>query len=54
MSETSAESFPSVEAYRDAVVEAARWRLLAMPDPALDALQDLLAPKPGTDDRSLR
>lgn len=38
------ESFPSVGVYADAVVEAARLRLMGMADTALDALQDLLGP----------
>jgi len=38
------ESFPSVRVYADAVVEAARLRLLGMADTALDALHDLLGP----------
>lgn len=39
------ESFPSVGVYADAVVEAARLRLMGMADTALDALQDLLGPE---------
>ena len=38
------ESFPSVGVYADAVVEAARLRLMGMADTALDALQELLGP----------
>jgi hypothetical protein len=38
------ESFPSVGVYADAVVEAARLRLMGMADTALDALADLLGP----------
>lgn len=38
------ENFPSVRVYADAVMEAARLRLMGMADMALDALQDLLGP----------
>lgn len=37
--------FPSVKVYADAVVEAARLRLMGMADQAIDALADLLGPE---------